>query len=94
MTDWNTVTLASLVARFPAGAWDVLRGVDAPDGLPIYGTYPSLLVGLDALQAGGYRPACHSIPAPELDGPYDLTTMLRFTAGEGQDVVLVRRLRS
>ncbi len=92
MTDWNALTIACMVTRYPAGPWDVLPGCDAPPAMPICMRYPSLVNAVDCLLLAGFRPAGHSIPAPGLDGPYDLTSCLRYSAGSGQDIVLVRWL--
>ncbi len=94
MTDWNAVTLASLVARYPTGTWDVVPGVNAPEGMPVCMSYPALSLALAALATGGFGPTRFAVPAPDLDGPYDLTTCLRLSAGGGRDVVLVRRVQS
>jgi hypothetical protein len=85
-------TIAALDALHPGASWDVLRGCDAPADTPLCGRYPSAAFAADLLAMGGYRPAKHSIPAPGLDGPYDLTTVMKFSAGGGLDVVLVRCL--
>ena len=94
MADWSGLTRAALLAKYPGSAWDILPGLDAPADMPVCATYLSLAAAFAALDAGGYRPAGHSIPAPGLAGPYDLTTGLKYTAGAGRDVVLIKRLES
>jgi hypothetical protein len=87
----DALTLAAMDERYPGAVWAVLRGCDAPEGMPVCRDYPSATIAADVLALAGYRPAKHAIPVPELDGPYDLTTVMKFSAGDGQDVVLVRR---
>jgi hypothetical protein len=78
-------------ALHPGSMWDVLPGCDAPEDMAVCQSYPSASIAAEVLDMAGFRPAKHSIPAPGLDGPYDLTTVMKLTAGDGWDVVLVRR---
>jgi hypothetical protein len=91
ITDFNARMLRSLAAGYPSSSWDVLPGVDAPE-MPVCATYGSVLAAAAALEAAGFKACRHPVPAPGLDGRYDLMTMLRLSAGDGRDVVLVRRL--
>ena len=88
--DRNALVIDRLGLRFPGAGWDVLRGVDAP-AMAVCGSHETIWDAHQRLRAAGLAPCRHPVPAAELDGPYDLTTVLRFSDGEGRDVLLVRR---
>lgn len=80
------------IAALPGDApWDILPGqFSAP--MPVCGEYASARAAHDALVKAGFEPTGKAIAAPPMMAVvYDLGTLLRFTAGEGRDVLLVRR---
>ena len=91
MTDWNALIIESMKARHPGSLWAVLPGCDAPADMPVFISYPCLVKTSDCLTPAGFRLARHSIPALAMDGHYDRTTSVRYSAGCGRNVVMVRR---
>jgi len=90
MNDHDARTHAALAALYPGAQWDVVAGAEAP-AMAVCATYGTILAAVGALRAAGFRPARHSIPAPGVDARHDRTTCLKYSAGDGFDVVLVRR---
>ena len=85
--------LAALDALPGAEPWDVMPGqFCAPQA--VTGSYASVRDAHAALAAAGYALSADFVATPPLAHLYDLRTLLRFSAGPGRDVVLVRRLGS
>ena len=85
--------LAALAALPGAEPWDVLPGSFTPPQ-PVCGTYATVLAAHAALHAAGYAISADFIAVPPLAATHDQQTLLRYSAGAGRDVVLVRRGRS
>lgn len=73
------------------GPWDVMPGqFSARDA--VCGEYATARTAHDVLMAAGYRPTGKFVATPPLDRTHDMRTTLRYSAGEGRDVLLARRV--
>ncbi len=57
----------------------------------VCGEYPTAGAAHAALAEAGFSPGARSVAAPQLAPTYDPRTVMRYSAGEGRDVLLVRR---
>ena len=89
MTNWTERVIDYLTAL--PGPWMVLPGEFAR-AEPVHGKYASARAAADALTAAGFRPTGRLVAIKPLDPAYDVPTLLRYSAGYGRDVIVVRRL--
>lgn len=86
-----TAKIIDALDALPGDApWDVMPGMFTPP-VSVIGEYPTAGAAHAALSAAGFEPTGKFIAVPPLAPHYDLRTVLRYTAGEGTDVVLARR---
>lgn len=85
-----TAAVIAALDRTPGPAWDVLPGLyTAPPD--VCGEYASAGAAHHALTRAGFEPTARFVAAPPLAPKYDLQTVMRYSAGDGRDVLLVRR---
>jgi hypothetical protein len=89
--DWTARVITALDALPGDRPWEVIPGAFTPP-MPVCGSYPTAGAAHSALIAAGFRPTGKAIASPPLAPHYDLQTVVRSTAGEGLDVILVRRM--
>jgi hypothetical protein len=89
MTDWNAAVIAGL-DRLAAEPWQVIPGMFTVRQA-VCGDYPTAGAAHGALVTAGFSPSARSVAAPLLAPNHDPRTVMRYSAGEGSDVLLVRQ---
>lgn len=88
MANWTERVIDALTTL--PGPWDVLPGqFTAPQ--PVCGEYATARAANDVLTAAGFHPTARFVAAAPLAPGYDMQTLLRYSAGEGLDVIVARR---